>query len=196
MNTLVGNDYLKKNLLPLIQNIKVKKTESFILKAIGLHEKGSSQSINIQFGNVIETFWNKTISDSDNPINLIENDNMIIIDNKKRQVDHFFRVNQNYFYLECKCNLDFDSEKIKASNQKVKDITKKYSEDDVDLTTGYFCPVLDVIPKKLKNKYLKADISIFGVKWMCETIKAPFTEEEYFNFLLKEVGSILIKKGI
>ena len=153
-NKLKGKEYLKKNLLPLIQNIKTKKTNSFILKAIGLDEKGSSQSINIQFGNIIEIFWNKTISDSEGTINLIEHDNMIMIGDKKRQVDHFFRVNQKSFYLECKCNLDFDSEKIKASNQKVKDITEKYSETIFELTTGYFCPVISVLPKELKNKYI------------------------------------------
>ena len=53
------NTYLDKNLLPLMDGIKAKNTDSDILISLGLEHRGSTQSFVIQFGNRIEIFWNK-----------------------------------------------------------------------------------------------------------------------------------------
>ena len=114
------NEYLDQNLKPLIQSIKPKYSESYILEAFGL-KRISSQSFLISVGNQLENFWNKVISDSERNNNLIEEDNMVNVAGKLRQVDHYFDIIDEAIkqYLESKCNLNFDSEKIKESNKKV-----------------------------------------------------------------------------
>ena len=45
-----------------------------------------------------------------------------------RQIDHFFKMIQR-IYMESKCNLNFDTEKIVASNKKVLELTKALKAD-------------------------------------------------------------------
>ena len=75
--------YLDQNLKPLIQSIKPKYSESYILEAFGL-KRISSQSFLISVGNQLENFWNKVISDSERNNNLIEEDNMVNVAGKLR----------------------------------------------------------------------------------------------------------------
>ena len=70
-------NYLNETLLPLIEGIKPRQSESYTLAALGL-ERQSSQSILIAFGERIEQFWNKVISDT-NSTNLIEDNNLSLI---------------------------------------------------------------------------------------------------------------------
>jgi hypothetical protein len=195
INQLTGIEYLEKNLLPLVKNIQPTVTKSYILQAVGLDNRPSLSSINIQFGNKIEIFWNKVISDS-NAKNLIEENNLIIINKNKKQQDHFFCVEDKYFYLESKCNLNLDSEKSKASNQKIKDITNKHKVKIDNLISGYFVPVKSIISTSERKKYSKKGIDVFGVNWLYQKIEIPFTEEEYFNFLKDVIGPLLVKKGL
>ncbi len=160
INQLTGIEYLEKNLLPLVKNIQPTVTKSYILQAVGLDNRPSLSSINIQFGNKIEIFWNKVISDS-NAKNLIEENNLIIINKNKKQQDHFFCVEDKYFYLESKCNLNLDSEKSKASNQKIKDITNKHKVKIDNLISGYFVPVKSIISTSERKKYPHQKISLF-----------------------------------
>ena len=122
-----GNEYLRYNLLPLIDSIVPKNTSSSILSACGLGDTTSSQSILITCGNRFEKFWNKVITHSrgvDNQLPFANGTDRIKVDTKDRQVDHFFSIhdleNNNYVYLESKTNLDFDTEKKPESNEKIK----------------------------------------------------------------------------
>lgn len=186
------NEYLTKNLLPLIVTIQPKPSESYTLAALGLVRK-SSQSILITFGERIEQFWNKVISDSESE-NLIEENNLVEVEGKQRQIDHNFKCVQDLinYYLESKCNLNFDSEKIKASNKKIEEV-----KDAVGADVGaYFVPVVSEIAKKDLTKYNNKGVQVFGVKWMLSKIDAQFTEEEYFDFLKEVVAPILEEKGL
>ena len=185
--------YLEDNLLPLVLSIKPKKTESHILSALGLDERVSPQSILIAFGDRIEQFWNKVISDSGIAQNLIETSNTIQVGNRTRQIDHLMRIVDQVFYLESKCNLNFDSEKIRASNDKVNDITSVLG---VNVKSGYFVPVVAEVSKAEKTKYNNKGMEVYGVNWMIETIQAPFTSEEYFTFLREVVAPILVEMGL
>ena len=111
--------YLDENLKPLIQSIQPKRSQSYILEALNL-DRYSAHGIQITFGERIEQFWNKVISDS-SCINLIEDNNIVEVKGKNRQIDHLFRSDLTY-YLESKCCLNFDSEKVKASNRKIQEI--------------------------------------------------------------------------
>jgi hypothetical protein len=185
--------YLEDNLLPLVLSIKPKQTESYILQALGLDDRVSPQSILIAFGERIEQFWNTVISDSLVAQNLIEESNLIDVNGRTRQIDHLMRIVDQVFYLESKCNLNFDSEKVRASNDKINDITSVLG---VNVNSGYFVPVVPEISKSDKTKYNNKGVEVYGVNWMIETIQAPFTSEEYFTFLHEVVAPILEEMGL
>lgn len=184
--------YLEQTLLPLILTIKPKQTESYILQALGLDDRVSPQSILIAFGERIEQFWNTVISDSLIAQNLIEESNLIDVNGRTRQIDHLFRIVETW-YLESKCNLNFDSEKVRASNDKINDITSVLG---VNVKSGYFVPVVPEISKSDKTKYNNKGVEVYGVNWMIDTIQAPFTSEEYFTFLREVVAPILEEMGL
>ena len=185
-------NYLEAKLLPLIEGIKPKQSESYTLNALGL-ERQSSQSILIAFGERIEQFWNTVISGSFSE-NLIEKTNLTSVNGKVRQIDHnFISQNDNVnYYLESKCNLNFDSEKIKASNKKINEVKTALNAD----VGAYFVPVLAEIPQKEVTKYNNKGLEVFGVNWLLTKIDAPFTSEEYFNFMRETVAPLLEKKGL
>jgi hypothetical protein len=186
------NNYLLENLLPLMVSIKPRQSESYTLSALGL-QRQSSQSILISFGERIEQFWNTVISDSKSD-NLIEENNLVEVKGKQRQIDHSFKcyLDSVLYYLESKCNLNFDSEKIKASNKKIDEVKDALNAD----VGAYFVPVVSEIDKKDLTKYNNKGVQVFGVKWMLSKIDAQFTEEEYFEFLRDVVAPILEEKGL
>ena len=185
-------NYLNQTLLPLIEGIKPKQSESHTLSALGL-ERQSSQSILIAFGERIEQFWNKVISDSQS-INLIEKTNLTTVNGKVRQIDHNFisETDQTNYYLESKCNLNFDSEKVKASNKKINEVKQSLGAE----VGAYFVPVLAEIPQKELTKYNNKGLDVFGVNWLLNKINAPFTSQEYFDFMRETVAPILENKGL
>ena len=185
-------NYLEQNLLPLVLSIKPKKTSSYILEALGMDDCVSRQSILIAFGERIEKFWNTVISDSW-ATNLIEDNNYITVGNRVRQIDHLFRIADVTYYLESKCNLNFDSEKVRASNEKVCEIAVTIGGN---VHAAYFVPVVAEVPEKELNKYKNKGMSVVGVNWMLSKINAPFTSEEYFTFMKEVVAPILEEMGL
>ena len=185
-------NYLNETLLPLIEGIKPRQSESYTLAALGL-ERQSSQSILIAFGERIEQFWNKVISDT-NSTNLIEDNNLIEVNGKMRQIDHNFvsEVDGVNYYLESKCNLNFDSEKVKASNKKINEVKNALGADE----GAYFVPVVRDIPQKELTKYNNKGLNVYGVNWLLNQINAPFSENEYFTFLETTIAPLLEEKGL
>jgi hypothetical protein len=162
--------------------------------AAGLGDKNSQSSVLIQMGNKLETFWNQVISDSQGCNNLIEDNNKIKVGNKNRQLDHLFETMNVVYYLESKCNLNFDTEKKPASNDKVEavcaTVAQKYNSE---VHAGYFVPCLRTIPSDVQKKY--PNISIYGVEWLMETINCDlFTVDEFFTFFEAVLGPILEEK--
>ena len=198
-----GTEYLKTNLLPLIDGIVPKTTSSDILSACGLGDTISSQSILISFGTRLEKFWNKAITDSRDVQNCLPFKNgtdKILVANKNRQVDHFFSINDHelnkFIYLESKCNLDFDTEKKPESNDKTKAVRTELGETFQNgVQCGYYVPVLREIPLKGKQHYLKHDVPVYGVDDMFRWLNdVPFTIDEYFNFFKTTIGPIIKAK--
>ena len=183
--------YLEENLLPLILSIKTPKTDSYIMTAAGLGDKTSQSSILIQMGYKLEDFWNKVISDC--ATNLIAENNKIKVNGKNRQLDHLFEVD-TIFYLESKCNLNFDTEKKPASNDKVDAVCAAAAEKyNNEVHAGYFVPCIRNIPADVSKKY--PNVSIYGVEWLMDTLDCDmFTVDEFFTFFENVVGPILEEK--
>jgi hypothetical protein len=189
---LSGKQYLNKNLKPLFESINPIKTESLIFKALGFDELNSTSSIQIQIGDRIEKFWNIVINDCGKSI-LSENKH-IVVEGKRRQIDHLIRTKNKIYYLESKCNLQFDTEKKPASNDKVKKVAKaiekKYGKKVV---CGYFIPVVPDVSSDITKKY--TDTDIYGVDWMLNTLKCEFfTSKQFFSFFKSELSQIIREK--
>jgi len=188
------NSYLENHLLGLILSIQSRKTESYLLIASGMEDLISQQGILIQLGNKLEIFWNKVISDC--TINLIENNNTIKVGRTNRQLDHLFMclTVDEINYLESKCNLNFDTEKKPASNDKISRVTDAIAEKyQKKVNVGYFVPCIAEIPNDVVKKY--PDVKIYGVRWMIETLQCKyFTCDEFFQFFKDVIGPILNNK--
>ena len=189
-------NYLDNNLLPLMEDMKGKDTNSDILISLGLSNRGSTQSFVIQFGNRIEIFWNKVFSDFTK--NHLEFGDLIEVDGKERQIDHLFSTDNGDFYLESKCNLNFDSEKSKASNKKVGEVLGEINRQfGLKATGSYFVPVVDVIPNSDRVKYNNKGLTVLGVTDLFNILPdIPFTKREYFTYLKETVGPLLVSKGL
>jgi len=185
------NNYLTDNLLPLVLQIERKKTESYLLAAAGLGDKVSQNGVLIQLGNQLEIFWNKVISDCS--VNLIEESNRIDVNGRERQLDHLFAKSGAIQYLESKCNLNFDSEKNPASNQKVLDVKEAVeAKYNLPVQFGYFVPCIAEVPNSVIKKYGKKGITVYGVNWMIDTLEnVPFTSAEFFTFFQDVLGPII-----
>jgi hypothetical protein len=175
-------NYLDNNLKPLYEEIELIPMQSTLARVHGFNEI-STNSRQSQIGFRLEDFWNKVISDSKCE-NLIETDKKVFYINvkgKQKQVDHHFKANDGKtYYLESKCHLGLDSEKIKASDQKILDVREALGAD----LGGYFVPVMSDIEQKYLTKYNKIkEINVYGVKWMLSKIDTQFTEAEYFESL-------------
>lgn len=193
--TTIGTAYLEETMLPLILSINPKQTESHILSALGMDNRVSPQSILIAFGERIEQFWNKVLSDDSTVTNLIEESNLITVGKRQRQIDHLFKVNNAAsltYYLESKCNLNFDSEKIRASNEKINAVADAVG----GCIAAYFVPVVATVPQAEVTRYEGKGMTVMGVDDLLARISAPFTSAEYFAFLREVVAPILAEKGL
>lgn len=186
--------YLEKNLLPHIDSIKAKKTESYLLISAGLGDTISQNGVLIQLGNRLELFWDKVISDC--AINLTENSDRIFVGAKIRQLDHMFMLknSEEIIYLESKSNMNFDTEKKPASNNKicrVKDaIFEKYGKV---VNAGYFIPCVRNVPIDVTKRY--PDINVYSVEWLLNSLgETPFTCDEFFDFFKNVIGPVISKK--
>ena len=130
---------------------------------------------------------------------MIEDSDRIKVNGRERQVDHFISIPNHelikYYYLESKCNVNFDTEKVRASNQKIHDIANALEEqhDIINVQSGYFVPVKRDIPIEIAREYTNLGISIFGVsdlyRWFDDEL--PFTIDEYFEFFKHRLAPII-----
>ncbi len=178
----MGN-YLTQNLYPLMDGIKSQTTDSDVLIALGLEDRGSTQSFVIKFGNRIEKFWNLVFSDF--AVNHIQDDDLIVVDDRERQIDHLFSTEGGDYYLESKC-------------KKVGEVLDAINDEfQLNANGACFVPVVDVIPDSVLTKYNNKGVNVLGVSDVFDIIPdIPFTREEYFSFLKDVIGPMLVAKGL
>jgi len=106
-----------------------------------------------------------------------------------------FEDKRDYFatsVLSESINLNFDSEKIKASNKKINEVKNALGADE----GAYFVPVVRDIPQKELTKYNNKGLNVYGVNWLLNQINAPFSENDYFTFLETTIAPLLEEKGL
>ena len=201
LTMLSSTEYLENTLLPLIESIQPKTTDSFILEACGLDARPSTQSVSITIGARLEKFWNTVFSDMDNTTNMIEESDRVDVNGRTRQIDHFFTIPDlmyaSHMYLESKCNVNFDTEKIRASNEKIHQIAEVLGQKyNTDVQRGYFIPVKREIPVEISREYVALGVGVYGVsdlfRWVGED-NMPFTIDEYFDFFKTRLAPIITR---
>mgnify|MGYP003136562133 CR=1 FL=1 len=88
--------------------------------------------------------------------------------------------------------LNFDSEKVKASNKKINEVKNALGADE----GAYFVPVVRDIPQKELTKYNNKGLNVYGVNWLLNQINAPFSENDCFTFLETTIAPLLEEKGL
>ena len=178
-----------------------KSIQSFRIK-LGTHLEDAWNDIFTQLGiNLIEDtvepqgFYKrngKGFKKGDPKPGKVKKNNLVKVGKKNRQIDHHIRFVKDpvtgmwKLYLESKCNLNFDTEKKGASNEKVDKVRDALGSDE----GAYFVPVLDTIPQDVIAKYPNS--TIYGVRDILNMIGNPFTPEEYFANL-KDIKEELIQ---
>ena len=89
-------------------------------------------------------------------------------------------------------SLNFDSEKIKASNKKIDEVRNALGADE----GAYFVPVVRKINQKDLTKYNNKGLNVYGVEWLLNQINTQFTVDEYFTYLETVIAPVLENKGL
>jgi hypothetical protein len=152
-----------------------------------------TQSQAIKFGTVFQNFAKSIIHSAGGEVITQQfadiNDTGNSTNKGKKDIDIWFKFNSKIYYFECKTNLDLDSEKSKATDTKVDDITNwiKNNNEGVEVVSGvlscWFTKEIG-LPVKVKNVVFMSDFfNMIGI---------DMTSDDYYN-LMKEYGKSLTK---
>jgi hypothetical protein len=167
-----------------IETLKKKqKKDSFSIKTL-LGNNTLTQSQCIRFGHVFENILKDTLS----------HENIEVLDTrflylntkgKKKEADLLFKFNNTLYYFEAKTNLNLDSEKCIATDNKISDITNylnnNKSEFECDNVVSGCITCWYETNKELNNK-LKT--KIFFMKDFFELINYKVTQIDYNKAML------------
>jgi len=191
---ITARELLDTHLKEQISNLEVRLTNSAILQACGLGDTNSSQSILIRAGAIFEKFFNIVLKSCDGVIDT--NTRNKTCKKGQKQIDISFNYKEKNYYYEAKCNLLLDSEKKKGSKKKIEKVQKEFEKKLAqNIQAGYFTPCNRRCTNRMAWDH--PNILIHGVEDIIELIGHdvfPFTADEYFNYLEKEVGPILAEK--
>lgn len=182
-----------KSILINEKNINLlKKNENTSWNVKRLLDTDLDQSQSIRFGNMFQEFIKSVVIAAGGEVlsqqfaDIYETGNT---DTNKglKDVDIWFKLNSKMYYFEAKTNLDLDSEKSKATDNKVEDVTnwmkKNYSDDEVvsGVLSCWFKKETG-LPVKVKNVFFMCDLfSILDIE---------MTSEDYYT-IMKELGKSL-----
>lgn len=174
-----------------IDIMSVKNSDDFNVKRL-LNNPNLTQSQSICFGTVFENFVK----------NLITNKGLSLREEKlvdvrltgtttnkgKKDIDISFVKDGVVYYFECKLNLDLDSEKSKATDDKVGLIREFIQSENPDrnvksgVLTGWY-EMEKGLPNKLKSQ-------VFFMKDLFSILGYEITKEEYYQ-MMSEFGSMI-----
>lgn len=184
-----------------ISKEKAKMTEIGCMKYSLWGPEKSEQSLVIKLGRVCETILKKQIQDTKGFSILPSGVQLLAGMEKKKDIDLLFLdvIRKTIYYRELKSNIELDTEKLPATSDKVKLLSKLLKKKYPDCTLDFGILCLSVFREEnLTQNRLKAKIRQFnnsGVKVtfaddIFQILSLNITEEEYYKFW-REVGKIL-----
>lgn len=151
-----------------------------------------SQSQSIKFGNMFQLIIKDIIKSTGREVLTQQFADVYGVGESKlnkghKDIDIWFISDNKMYYFEVKTNLDLDSEKSKATDNKVNDITEwmKQNYKDYEVTSGVLSCWWDKepgLPVKVKN--------VFFMKDFFEILKIDIKREDYYQ-TMKEFGKLL-----
>ena len=151
----------------------------------------SKQSVSIKMGNVLEKIYNKFLNSFDG----VENLKPVNKNISSHQIDLLFKKEDTIYYFESKLNLNLDTEKSKATINKVKTIesylTKKYPNNKIvaKLLSSRFDKSENV--KFIKEKYIKKS-DVFGYSDFFKLFDIMIRIKEWED-LFSEIGERIVE---
>lgn len=201
--------YLEDNLFNILSDIKIKERNNDLGSGAKLL---SSHGVDVKIGNKLETFWGNEVDKSPVALNLISknsnNKNKIVIakngKSETKQLDLLFQINTNVYYFEMKNNLDFDTEKEKATYEKIYDVEKhlKSIYSFRNINAGIFSATKSKLNlpdciKKQETKTLASHFLSYGVEDMISLLKiTAFTAEDYLKCIERCYRNFQIKINV
>jgi hypothetical protein len=150
----------------------------------------SAQSINIKMGNVVENSFKKFVAETAK--NLIEEEK----NNINNQLDLLFFYNDFIYYFEVKNNLNIDTEKSKATSNKISEIqnylNKKYGEKVIAKALSARYDTIKNI-KNTKIKYINKT-NTYGYSDFFNIFEISVSIKEWEEFF-KKVGIMIIESS-
>lgn len=183
-----------KELLINEKNIKLlekKENTSFNVKKLLGVDVDQSQSI--RFGNLFQDFIKDIVKSVGGDVIEVQFIDVYETGNTKsnkglKDMDIWFNFNNKMYYFEAKTNLDLDSEKSKATDSKIADITKSLIDNNngIEVVAG----VLSCWYEKEVGLSVKVKTNVFYINDILNILGIDYTKEEYYN-LMKEFGNKL-----
>ena len=184
-----------------ISKEKSKMTEIGSMKYSLWGPEKSEQSLVIKFGRVCETMVKEQIQDTEGFLMLPSGVQLLAGMKKKKDVDLLFLdiKRKVIYYRELKANIELDTEKLPATSDKVKLLSKylKKTYPGCTLDFGILClPVFreqNLTQNKLKSKirqFNNSGVKVTFADDIFQTLSLNIGEQEYYNFW-REMGKIL-----
>lgn len=182
-----------KSLLITEKNIELlKKNEKDAWNVKRLLGVDLSQSQSIRFGNMFQNFIKSIIVEAGGEVLSQQFADIYGVGETKtnkgqKDVDVWFNFKGKMYYFEAKTNLDLDSEKSKATDQKVEAISNwmkiNYPNDEVvsGILSCWYTKELG-LPVKVKNVvYMERFFNLLGIE---------ITKEEYYS-VMRDFGKMV-----
>lgn len=183
-----------KNILITKDNIKTlekRDNKSYNIKKL-LSNNNIDQSQSIRFGNLFQDFIMKSIKMAGGEIidigyiNVTDKEVNNSRNNKdKKDIDILFKYDNITYYYEVKTNLNLDSEKYKATDVKVKEITRALIANNHDPKIKH-----SILTCWYENEYklpIKVKTNITFMKDIFKILNIDCNKEDYYT-LMKEFG--------
>jgi hypothetical protein len=158
-----------------------------------LNNNALTQSQSIKFGKIFEKFIKDLIKGQGFELINEEYVDVYGIGSKtnkgKKDLDICFIKGDTIFYFESKLNLALDSEKSKATDDKIVEITNYLVENNKDmkvvsgLITCWF--------EKEKNMVITPKTNLFFIQDFLELIGIEIEKEEYYN-MMSDFGKLIV----
>lgn len=173
-----------------ISKMNIEINDDYNVKRL-LKNNNIGQSQSIKFGNIFQDFIKKIIVDAGGILINIHYADVNNTGNKsnkgKKDMDVLFIFNGKIYYFECKVNLNLDTEKIVATDEKIEKITNwlkiQYTEEIISgALTCWF--------EREKKMPIKLNSNVFFMKDLISILCIDCNSDEYYS-LMEEFGKIL-----
>jgi|11_taG_2_1085331.scaffolds.fasta_scaffold07280_3 hypothetical protein len=184
-----------------ISKEKIKLTEPGSLKHLFWGPEKSEQSIVIQFGQSQQKMLIHEIEKNKDFSMLPSGVQKLVGMKKRKDIDILFKDNNTniIYYRELKANIELDTEKLPATSEKVRLLSKhlKQTYPNYDLDFGVLCLSVyekdNIKQKKLINKvkqFKDSGVDVTFAKDIFNILSVDVTEEEYYEYW-RDIGKIL-----